>query len=333
MKLFRSTLGASFILASVALSSGTPAVSQSVNMMLAHHFPTTHVQGKGYEFFVARVQELSGGRISAKSFPAGSLISGHESFEAVRTGSVQASNMVASFQTGEIPELDVFSLPFQFTDAGHFRRTLDAGLFDIIAAQYEAHGIHLLNYFNKGNIHVFHTEKALMSSGDFAGEDIRGLGGLLTRTLEQLDANAITMPPGEVNAALQRGVVKGVMTSCQGHISRGWSEEAKYVSFLNLAQSGEGLGVNKAWWDSLPDDLKAVVQQAADEMEDMEWSLMDEADNETCSKVWAEQQLVVARPTDEQRADLRAKVQPIYDEAGGKYSVFGAVMAIVDAER
>lgn len=333
MQHFRSIVGAAAAAGAIALLAGSTALAQDARMLLAHHFPTTHAQGKGYEFFVRRVAELSGGRISATSFPAGSLISGHESFEAVRTGSVQASNMVASFQTGDIPELDVFSLPFQFQDAAHFRRTLDAGLFDIIAARYEAHGIRLLNYFNKGDLHVFHTDKGLSAPADFDGEDIRGLGGLLTRTLEQLGANAITMPPGEVNAGLQRGVVKGVMTNCQGHLSRGWSEEATHVSVLDLAQSGEGLGVNLVWWNSLPEDLREVIQQAADEMEDMEWEIMAEADGTQCPAIWQEKGFSVTRPDAGQRAELRAAVQPLYDAARDRFDAYDDVTALIEAQR
>ncbi|MCB1364490.1 MAG: TRAP transporter substrate-binding protein [Rhodobacteraceae bacterium] len=317
----------------VGVIAATVAQAQDHSMRLAHHFPTAHVQGKGYEFFTARVAELSDGRIATTSFPGASLISGHESFEAVRTGTVQASNMISAFQVGDIPELDVFSLPFQFEDAAHFRRTLDAGLFDIIAAEYEARGIKLLNYFNKGNIHLFHIDKHLLSPQDFEGEDIRGLGGLLTRTLEVLGANAISMPPGEVNAALQRGVVSAVMTNCLGHVARGWSEEAKYVSYLDLAQSGEGLGVNLDWWNSLPGDLQAVVQQAADEMENMEWDLMSQADNTDCPKIWADEGFPVARPSPEQRAALRAKVQPLYDSAADRFKTFGRVSEMIEAQR
>ncbi|MEQ9815352.1 MAG: TRAP transporter substrate-binding protein [Azospirillaceae bacterium] len=316
-----------------ALMAGGAATAQEFTMRLAHHYPTTHVQGQGYEYFVERVAELSDGRIETITYPAGSLINGLESFEGVRSGTVEASNMIGSFQVGDLPELDAFMLPFQFDDAAHFRRALDAGLFEIIQAQYEEQGIRILNYFHKGNIHVFHTDHHLMTPADFEGEDIRGLGGYLTRTLEALGASAVTLGTGEVSAALERGVIDGVMTNCQGHFSRGWGESAAYVSYLDLAQSGEGLGVNLEWWNSLPPDLQEVVQQAADEMEDMEWDLVITADEVDCFELWDEAGFEVQQATPEQRTALREAVQPLYEEAAASFETLPAIMDLVEETR
>ncbi|MFC1532871.1 TRAP transporter substrate-binding protein [Thermodesulfobacteriota bacterium] len=285
-------------------------------LRLSHHYPATHMMGKGYALFAKLVKEKTNRKLNVKVYPGGTLISGHESFDGVKSGTVDASCMISNYQIGHIPELDSFGLPFQFDNHDHYRRTLDNNLFKALVDLYAKNNIKLLNYFPKGAIHIYHKSKHLMNPADFKGEDLRGLGGYITLMIMQLGANAVTIgSPGEVTTALQRGMIHGITTNFSAHVGRGWWEYAPYVSYLNLAEAGEGLGINIDYWNKLSPAMKKIVMEAAHEMNELEWRLIKESDEKICFTEWKKKKCPVKVITAAQKEAMSKVLQPLYEKA------------------
>lgn len=295
---------------------GGQADAAKITLKLAHHYPAGHMMGKGYALFAKVVEQKSNGDVDVKVYPGGTLIDGHESFDAVKSGTVDASCMISNYQVGHLPQLDAFGLPFMFDNHDHFRRTLDNGLFEAISELYRKNNIMLLNYFPKGAIHIFHKSKHLMTPSDFKGEDLRGLGGYVTLMIQQLGANAVTIgSPAEVTTALQRGIISGITTNFSAHVGRGWWEYAPYVSYLNLCEAGEGLGINIDYYNKLSPDIQKIIREAAGEMNELEWKLIKESDENLCFKEWEKKKCPVKVITPEQKAVMAKVLQPLYEKA------------------
>jgi TRAP-type C4-dicarboxylate transport system substrate-binding protein len=310
-----------------------PVRADEIEIKLAHHYPKTHIQGKGYEAWAKWINERGAGKVHVTTYPAASLINGRESLGAVSKGSVQASNMLGLFQVGTMPFFNAISLPFLFEDHAHFRRALKAGLFDFIDKQYEKHNVKMMNYFTKGSTFIFHKSKFLIKPADYRNVNLRALGGYVTLMLNEFGAKAVTLPTGEVTTALQRGVVDGLTTSCTAHIARGWFEEAKYVSDVDLAESGEGLGINLQFYNGLPADVRRIVDQASKDMEDLEWDLTVKADAETCPKMWKERNLPNRKATPAERAALREAAKALYTKAEKDVPHLHEILAFVEKTR
>lgn len=117
--------------AAILLTGASALAVSAEDLTLAHQYPDTQPIGDGYNMWAERVEELSGGDITVQVFPGSTLIGSNESFASVQSGSVSASNMIGGFQVGDIPELAVFALPFMYDDYDHYRRAVDAGLFEL----------------------------------------------------------------------------------------------------------------------------------------------------------------------------------------------------------
>lgn len=327
---FLATLAAGAA-ALVIASSG--ALAQSVTLTLAHQYPATQPIGDGYNLWAKRVEELSNGDISVRVFPGSTLIGSDESFTAVSSGSVSASNMIGGFQTGDIPELASITMPFLFDDYAHYKRSVDGGLRELVGGWYEAKGIKLLTFFPKGNDQVFHKSKFLLAPEDFVGAQIRGVGGASDDVLRALGANVVRLPTTEVTQGLQRGVVEGIVTNCVAHIGRSWFEQSPYASIVSLKNDVEGLGLNLDVWNSMSEEQQKIVTDAAAEMEAFEWDLMERVEAKDCFTDWAERKVNVQVTTPEQKAVLKEKVDPVYDDYRAKLPILEDVLKIVEAAR
>lgn len=332
-KFKRSREAGMVALLATVFTTGYAFAQDTFTMRLAHHLPLTHVHGIAATKFADAVAENSGGRIKVNVYPAESLLTGREMLGAVSNGTVETGVVSAAFHTGTMPQLNAYLLPFLFDDAAHFHRAVDNGLFDIVQELYEEQNVHMLSYYNKGETDVFDADEVMLTPEAFVGKNLRGIGGYMTRALGMFGASAVTLPVGEVNSALERGVVSGVATSCESTINRGWSEVADHMTVIRLSQSGEGIGVNMDWWNSLPEDLQTVLTDAATDAADFAWATMEETDTVTCPAKWKELGYEAGVVTPEEKKAFRAKVQDLYAEAEKELPVYDRVMEIVEATR
>jgi TRAP-type C4-dicarboxylate transport system substrate-binding protein len=333
MKLTRKGAIAALMATTMAIGSFVPAVAQEFKMRLAHHYPDVHIQAAGVRLFVEEVEKNSGGRISVQVFPAQTLITGREALDSVEGGVVEAAPMPGNYQTGSIPELEYFTYPFMFDNAQHFRRAVEGGIYDLLVPKYAERNIVLLNYYHKGALHLMDKTKFLNEPAAFEGERIRSLGAAISALLSSMGANPLSVPLGEVDAAIERNVIDAVTTNCAAHVSRGWAEHLKYVTFMDMSQGGEGLGMNADFFNSLPEDLQQVVRDAAKAMADREWSDVIEADETTCFDKWKEVGSQVHRLTDEEHAAMAKYAKPILAKAIEENPAITAYAEIADKTR
>ncbi|MCB1387629.1 MAG: TRAP transporter substrate-binding protein [Rhodobacteraceae bacterium] len=315
------------------LAGPLPAGAAEFDLRLAHHYPDVHIQAGPLRAFVEEVQQNSQGRIAITVYPAETLVSGREVLEAVEGGVVDMAPMPGNYQSGSIPQLDYFTYPFMFDNAEHFRRAVDGGLRDLLVAEYARRGITLLNYYHKGALHFMHRSEFLATPAAFEGQRIRSLGPTISALITAMGGNALSVPLGEVDAAIERGVVDAITTNCAAHLSRGWSHGLPFVTFMDMSQGGEGLAINTEVFDGLPEDLQRVIRTAAQHMEDAEWTQMIHEDEEVCPQRWADAGVSVHRLTPEEREAFAAIARPILDEALSRNPEVQTYVDIAEATR
>lgn len=313
----RVTFGTATALLAAAFGLGlaTTATAQEFTMKLAHHYPDVHIQAAGIRTFVSEIEKNSNGRIKVTVYPAETLVTGREALEAVEGRVVDAAPMPTNYQTGNIPELEYFTYPFMFDSAQHFRRAVDGGIREKLAGEYAKYNVQLVNFYHKGALHLMHKTGFLETPDKFAGQRLRSLGGTISQLLSSMGANPLSVALGEVDAAIERNVIDGITTNCAAHLSRGWYEGLRFVTFADMSQGGEGMGVNADFLASLPADLQKVVLDAAKTMEDQEWSDMINDDEVACMDKWKAAGVEVRILTAEERAAFQERMTPILAEA------------------
>ena len=97
------------------------------------------------------------------------------------------------------------------------------------------------------------------------GDDIKGKklgfegGGLRFETMQALGASVVGMNMSDLYQAMQGGIIDGIVMDFDPLISRRYGEEVKHVTLLNITGTAFYVVMNQERYDSLPDDLKAIV--------------------------------------------------------------------------
>lgn len=139
-------------------------------------------------------------------------------------------------------------------------------LFNLMVKMYEAKGVRYLGHYSgtpKTGNHFMYTQKPVGGIADLKGMKIR-VPPLTRFFVSAVGAEPVTLPPGEIYTALERGTVEGFTWPIfDGFTNFGWHEVTKFVILHPLYRDGIGICMNLAKWNSLPKDLQEIMLEAA----------------------------------------------------------------------
>jgi len=252
--------------ASYAASS--PASTQATQVfswrMQTHHPPNSTV-GESSDMFARDVERLSGGRLKITKMHAGALMPNADIFKGVRAGMVEVGWSDPAYHVGFMPEAAMGTAPFMF------QSIMDAmevyyyrGALKFFQESYAAHGVHLVAAMPAYVIPLL-SKKPIRRVADFKGVKVRTIGARQTMMM-QLGAAPVTIPLPEVYTAFASGTIDAATNGPEESFDDyAWVEVAKYIIYPALSSYPlpvNDVYVNPKAWDSLPDDLKAVMEYA-----------------------------------------------------------------------
>jgi TRAP-type C4-dicarboxylate transport system substrate-binding protein len=250
---------APLIAALLGLVIAAPAPAAEVDLNFAHFMPAGSWQHS--EFFTAwekAVEEQSGGRVDVTIFPAQTLGKAPQGYDNARTGVADIAWTVQGYTAGRFPLSHVVELPglFETAEVGScaFQKLYDSGA---LAAEYG--DTHVLFVHTHGPGHLHTRDKPVTTLADLKGLKIRHPTVVIGKLLEELGAEPVGMPAPQIYEAMQRGTLDGYMLpweAVDGFRTYEVSDHHTEFGFYALAFV---LTMNKAKYESLPADLKAVV--------------------------------------------------------------------------
>lgn len=258
MPLVRTLLAAAF--AAVAL----PATAQEITLKV-HHFwpPGAMPPSKLLVPWCDSIAKDSGNRLKCQIYPAMQLGGAPpQLIDQAKDGVADIVWTLPGYTAGRFPLMEVFELPFMSASA---EATSQAAweYFDKHARK-EFPGIHMLvvNVHDNGFVHT--RERQVKTMADFKGLKVRAPTRQTNKLLGALGATPVAMPLPALADALSKGVVDGyllpweVIPSIKAHELTKYHSEtdpkarALYTAVFTLA-------MNQAKYDSLPPDLRKVI--------------------------------------------------------------------------
>lgn len=245
-----------------------PAVAQSATRwtMVMPWPRNTPGVGVNAQRFADRVQAMSGGRIEIKLYAAGELVPPFQCFDAVQTGTAQLAHGTPYYWASKAPALQFFTtIPFgltapelaawiQFGEGGRLWREIYEG-FGVVPFYAGSSGVQAGGWFRKEINTV---------------EDLKGLkfriAGLGAEVMRKLGAAPVTTPPGEIIQNLLTGAIDAAeWIGPWNDRAFGLQKVARFYYVPAFHEPGPGLEVmvNKAAFDALGPDLRAIVEAAA----------------------------------------------------------------------
>jgi TRAP-type C4-dicarboxylate transport system substrate-binding protein len=252
------------VCAGAVLSAMTLQASAADFTFTIHHFlsPKAPAQTQLIETWARHIEEQSIGRIAFEIYPSMSLCSKPpELYKQVRDGSADIVWTLAGYTPGVSPRLEVFELPTVRQGGAEATTQAIQDLMPDLAADL-ADIQPLLIHVHAGNaLHLIN--KDVTGPDDVTGLKIRSPSRTGVWMLESLGAGPVGMPVPDLPQALSKGTIDGALIPFEVAIPLRIAQLADYSVELDggrrFGTSTFLLGMNKDHYDSLPDDLKAII--------------------------------------------------------------------------
>ena len=218
----------------------------------------------GLQEFAKLLDEKSGGAIHLEIFNGGTLGQERDTIEGLQIGSVDFVICSSATLSNFIDTQNIWDLPYLFQTSEAARGVLDSQIGTDCLATLSSVGIKGLGYWENG-MYILGSTKPIRTPEDMKGLRIRCIESSLQADLySAFDANGVVIPWGDIYTSLQQGVCDVTTTTLPNMYSAKQHEAAKYITQANQIYGPAPLLMSQDLWDSLPADIQAIVQEAAD---------------------------------------------------------------------
>ncbi|WP_432403119.1 TRAP transporter substrate-binding protein [Wukongibacter sp. M2B1] len=254
---------------------------------LGHAADEENTWHKGAIKFAELVNEKSNGRIEVKVYPNEQLGNEMDNITGVQAGT---ADMVISGETLQnwAPKVGVMAAPYVIRDSEHLRNVVDGEIGQEIEKEIiDKASLRPLFWYERGPRYLT-SNRPIKTPEDLKGMILRVPNvPIFVKSWEALGAKPTPMAFSEVFTGLQQGTVEGQENPLALINSAGFYEVQKNVNKTAHVRSWIYVLIGEKQWQKLPEDLKAVVKEAAKEAQEYEHKLFLE-DEEKLTKLLQE---------------------------------------------
>ena len=268
-------LACAFVMGALA----APAMAaKTVVIKIAGMKPEGEPETIGMHKFGQYLKELSGGKYEVQVFPNSTLGKEDAYIASTRKGIIQMC--ATGTQTSALhPAMAMLETPMLYDSYDHARRAMEGETFKLINEGFtEKSGLRTLNAFPLGFRH-FYTKKPLNSVNDVKGLRMRVPNiPLYTNFAKECGISGQPMPFAEVTGALDQGVIDGGDSPLSDIVSIKMYETTPEITLTGHLLVIHSLYINEKFYQSLPEQDKKWIDEAAKRSADYVWDLVEKVD-------------------------------------------------------
>lgn len=256
------------------------------------------------------VEAQSQGNVTVKTFPGGQLLGAKNMIDGVIDGTADIGCFAMSYHPGRFPLAEAVDQPHFFPSAA----CASLVLHDLIEKYQpkEFDKVEILAVFTCPPAGIM-TSQEVTSLADLQGMSLR-VSPTAVDLAKALGTMPVAMPQSDTPQAIQKGTVKGMVSSMEVLKDMGYAAYCPYALKLDLSVVGFAVVMNKAKFDSLPEATRQLLKGMA--REQAEWTGKYVDDHVTEALTWSttEKGLKLNTLSAAETAEVHAKLQPLVDE-------------------
>ncbi len=285
----------------------------SVSTVLSDAFPW----GQAAEKWADLVDERSEGRITLRVYPNSQLVNGDQTreFSAMRQGLIDMAVGSTINWSPQVPQLNLFSLPFLMPDYAAVDAITGGEAGDKIFEAIESRGVKPLAWGENGFRELSNSKLAIDSPDDLDGLKIRVVGSpLFQDTFTALGANPTQMSWADAKPALTTGAVDGQENPLSVFdVARIDQVGQQYLTLWHYMNDPLIFAVSQRVWQQLPEADRELLSQAAKDAGAWEIELSRGQKDQRLADIKS-RGVEVIELSDAQRQAFVDATQSVYDE-------------------
>ncbi len=214
--------------------------------------------------WLEEVKKATDGRVVIHYYAPGTLCPDADLYDSVVNGSVDMGCTMVTRNPGKFPYTAAFDEPMITPSAAAGSVALWNLYKDTPEIQNEFRETKVLTLYTSVPMQVI-TTKPITSIDQLKGKKMIITAAGSNDMSKELGATPLMMGWPDVYLSLERGMADGIFAPLAQVRSNKISEPCHYTYLANLRVSSMYIVMNKALWESFPDDIKAILERMSGE--------------------------------------------------------------------
>ncbi|MFO1310791.1 MAG: TRAP transporter substrate-binding protein [Burkholderiales bacterium] len=275
----------------IAVAAGALAIAggalAQTEIKLGHVGEPGSVFQKSADEFAKRANAKLGNKAKVVTYGSSQLGSDEEMIQKLKLGTIDMA-LPSTVMSSQVDLFGVFEMPYLVKDRAHMARIEKDIFWAKLAPEAEKKGLKVIAVWENGFRQITNSKRPIKTPADLAGIKLRVPGGKWrVKMFQAYGANPSPMKFSEVFTALQTGVMDGEENPFTQIYSAKFQEVQKYLSLSGHVYTPAYLTVGKNKWESLPPDVRKILEDTAKETQAYVYEVAAKDDTELLGKLKA----------------------------------------------
>jgi TRAP-type transport system periplasmic protein len=243
------------------LSGEVCAQQQKITLTYANFPPASTFPCVQMEKWKEELEKRTNGAVEVQTFPGSTLLGAKDMYDGVVSGVADVGNLAMSYQPGRFPVSEAVDLPLGFSSA----KAASMTLYDLIEKHQpkEFKDVKIITLFTCPPANMM-TSTPVKKLDDLKGMELR-VSGTGVDVIKALGGTPVAMPMSETPDAIQKGVVKGIVSSMEILKDFKFAAYCPNVTKQNLNVVSFAVVMNDERWNTLPREVQDVINEMSRE--------------------------------------------------------------------
>jgi tripartite ATP-independent transporter DctP family solute receptor len=262
--------------------------------------------------YAKRANAKLAGKARVVVFGSSQLGSDKEMIQKLKLGTLDMA-LPSTVMNSEVDLFAVFDMPYLVKDRAHMGRIEKELFWPKLAPEADKKGLLVLAVWENGYRQITNSKRPIKVPADLKGIKLRvPEGKWRVKMFQAYGANPSPMKFSELFTALQTGVMDGQENPFTQIYSAKLQEVQKFLSLSNHVYTPAYLVVGKSHWNSLPADVRKVLEDTAKETQAFVYDYASKDDTALLAKL----KQAGMQVNDVDQDAFVAASKPIYEEFG-----------------
>lgn len=284
--------------------------------------------------FVKAIKEKSEGKMTVELLPVGTIVDYKETQEAIKGGILDGHITDTSYFAGKDAAFGLIANPVgAWSDPAEMIDFVEnGGGKELMNELLNPYGLQFIGVSTPG-LEAFVSKVPLDSVADLKGVKVRNPEGLIANVFAAAGASPVNLPASEVFTSLDKGVIDAADYSVFSvNQSTGMNDvgiHPVYPGFHSLPLIE--VSMNKAKWDSLPDDMKKILVDSVKEFQQIQLKTLKDRDLAAVATAKESGKITIHDWSAEERAKFRGIARGEWEKVSHKSEMAKKVFDTLNA--
>src|SRR5690625_4601186 len=315
-------------------NEGEADAGGEITLKFAHEEGQGDVQDLYANKFKELIEEKTDGRITVDVYTAGTLGTNMDVLQSLQTGAIEIAITSPGFSGDVIPESNIMSIPFLFSDNMEVnRKVLDESeaLYGPLADEYEAKGLTPFKFWLEGFM-WWTANKEITTPEDMSGVKMRTMpSNLIIKAYEAMGASPQSTDSGEIYTMLQTKGIDAQENPLFYVYSSNYHEVQDYLMDSRHHIYTTVTAANQEFFEGLDEADQELIRDVVQEVNDWSFEMQDEEAEKALEGI-QEEEIELIELTTEQREAFKEMTMEVREDYKNESDAAAEILETIEKE-